>query len=313
MGNEDNKMSDFIETINGRNYTIDEAKQIYINYTLRHGGKITQRFRDCKVKIYPNQLPNGSRALANSNAETNQINMREEQSIVTFFHECGHLRKAWQDSSGIWHTNWENETDYTAQMSYEDTANNIVCINRGTKGLAMGEAEAELYASKVYWDLCGNTPQAYAYTATRTQYDEEIINLKKIALVLGINEDELLSWDSENDYGRNQLRGLFTKLTGREEFWDSLEYRLDYVSMPTFIRLSHPSFRISDTSLRNVALYRDNLNDVLKVCLKKDVQKRYYQSMGCSENEFEQIYQQKINQYKQLEKQLMQIRGGNEL
>ena len=93
-------MSDFIETINGRNYTIDEAKQIYINYTLRHGGKITQRFRDCKVKIFPDQLPNGSRALANSNAETNQINMRKEQSIVTFFHECGHLRKAWQDSSG---------------------------------------------------------------------------------------------------------------------------------------------------------------------------------------------------------------------
>ena len=50
-------MGDFIETINGRNYTINEAKQIYMNYTLSHGGKITQRFRDCKVKTYPGQLP----------------------------------------------------------------------------------------------------------------------------------------------------------------------------------------------------------------------------------------------------------------
>ena len=83
--------------------------------------------------------------------------------------------------------------------------------------------------------------------------------------------------------------------------------------MPTLIRLSHPSFRISETSLKNVELYRENLNDALKVCLKKDVQKRYYQSMGCSENEFEQIYEQKINQYEQLEKQLMHIRGGKEL
>ena len=91
----------------------------------------------------------------------------------------------------------------------------------------MGEAEAEQYARKVYWDLCGNSPQAHAYTATRRAYDEEIINLKKIAMVLGVKEDSILSWDSENDYGRNKLRSLFTKLTGREDFWDSLEYQMD--------------------------------------------------------------------------------------
>ena len=305
-------MGDFIETINGRNYTINEAKQIYMNYTLSHGGKITQRFRDCKVKIYPGQLPNGSRALANSNAETNEIKMRQGQSIVTFFHECGHLRKAWQDASGKWHTNWENETDYTAQMSYKDRANNIIRINRGTKGLAMGEAEAELYASKVYWDLCGHTPQSHAYTATRKVYDEEIINLKKIALVLGVSEDEILSWDSENDYGRNNLKSLFTKLTGRSDFWDATEYRMDYVSMPKFIRISHPSFRIGETSLKNVELYREDLNNAFKFYLRKDIQERYYQSMGCSKSEFEQIYEKKIKEYQQLEKQLMQTLEGRQ-
>lgn len=302
-------MSDFIETINGRNYTISEAKQIYINYTLRHGGKISQRFKNCKVKTYPNQLPNGSKALANSDAKTNQINMREGQSIVTFFHECGHLRKAWQDSSGNWHTNWENETDYTAQMSYEDGANNIIHINRGTKGLAMGEAEAELYASKVYWDLCGHTPQSHAYTATRKVYDEEIITLKKIALILGVSEDEILSWDSENNYGRNNLKSLFTKLTGRSEFWDSMEYRMDYVSMPKFIRMSHPSFRIGETSLKNVETYRGDLNNAFRFYLRKHIQERYYQSMGCSKSDFEEIYKKKFNEYEQLEKYFRTTNG----
>lgn len=87
-------MSHFIETINGRNYTIDQAKQIYISYTLRHGEEVLQRFRDCKVKIYPYQLPNGSKALANTNVGENEIKMREGQSIITFFHECRHLGKA---------------------------------------------------------------------------------------------------------------------------------------------------------------------------------------------------------------------------
>lgn len=190
-------------------------------------------------------------------------------------------------------------------MSYEDVDNNIIRINRGTKGLAMGEAEAELYASKVYWNLCGNTPQAYAYTATRRTYDEEINNLKKIALVLGVNEDRILSWKSENDYGRNQLRVLFTELIGRQNFWDLLEYKMDYVSMPKFIRISQPFFRISEESLKNVERYRQNLINEFRFCLQKDMQKRYYESMGCSESEFELSYAQKINEFQRVEKEFM--------
>lgn len=302
-------MGDFIETINGKSYTIDEAKQVFINYTLRHKGRVSQRFRNCTVKIYPNGLPNGSRALANSKARTNQINIRARQSIVTFFHECEHLRKAWQDSSGNWHTNWENENDYNAQISYKDVKNNIVHINRGIKGLAMGEAEAEQYARKVYWDLCGNSPQAHAYTATRRAYDEEIINLKKIAMVLGVKEDSILSWDSENDYGRNKLRSLFTKLTGREDFWDSLEYQMDYIFMPKFISASKPSFTITQRSLKNVETYRERLMNVFRFCLQKDMQKRYYQAMEWPESKFESIYGQKIKECEQLEKYARQTKG----
>ena len=33
-------MNDFIETIKGKSYSIEEAKQIFIDYTLRHKGII---------------------------------------------------------------------------------------------------------------------------------------------------------------------------------------------------------------------------------------------------------------------------------
>ena len=124
-------MSDFVENINGTNYTIDEAKRLFINYTLKHGGKITNRFYDSEVKVYQERLPNGSRALGNTNIENN--------SIVTFFHECKHLADSWRDSSGNWHSNWDNENDMTAQMSYVNYQQNpnLIKINRGTKGLAM--------------------------------------------------------------------------------------------------------------------------------------------------------------------------------
>ena len=299
-------MSDFVERIEGKQYNIEEAKQLFMEYTLRHKGKISQRFKDTIVKIYPYQLPNGSRALANTNVTNNTINIREGQSIVTFFHECKHLSDAWKDSSGNWHTNWENEEDYDAQMSYVDRENNIIDIKRGIKGLAMGEAVAELFASKVYWDLCHNSPQAYAYTAqTRKVYDEEIINLKKVITILGINEDELLSWKSDNNFGRNRLDKLFMKLTGIEDFWEKLEYRMDYIFMPKFIQKSHPHFRIHQTALKNVKLYKENIDNLLNVCLRKDIQERYYKLMGCSKEEFEMIYQNKLKEFEQLNQYLI--------
>ena len=130
-------------------------------------------------------------------------------------------------------------------------------------------------------------------------------------------EEVLNSYREERDYsifitGSNSylLSGeLITKLTGRQKFWDLLEYKMDYVSMPKFIRISHPSFRIGEESLRNVERYRQNLINEFRFCLQKDMQKRYYESMGCSENEFESRYAQKINHFQQVEKEFMQSNG----
>ena len=79
--------------------------------------------------------------------------------------------------------------------------------------------------------------------------------------------------------------------------------------MPKFIRMSHPSFRIGETSLKNVELYREDLNNAFKFYLRKDIQERYYQSMGCSKSEFEQIYKKKLDEYEQLEKYLRTTNG----
>lgn len=296
-------MKDFIDTIKGNHYNIEQAKQLFIIYTLRHNGHISERFKNLKVRTYQNQLPNGSRAEANTNIKENKINMLAGSSIVTFFHECKHLADGWKDSSGMWHANWENEDDYTAQMTMIDDKNNVIFINRGIKGLAMREATAELYASKMFWELNENNPQAIAYTANnRKIYDEEIITLKKICTVLGINEDKLLSWKSENNYGRKQLENLFTKLTGNNNFWTLLEERMDYVSMPKFIRLSHPNLKIHETALKNAEIYRKNINELLEACLRKDRQQKYYLSMGCSISEFEKIYQEKEKAFNELNK-----------
>ena len=232
-------MRDFKEVINGKSYSIEQAKRLFIDYTLRHNGNISDRIMNTTVEIYPRCLPTGSTAHANANAEKNRIRMvAEKNSIVTFFHEFKHVADSWKGENGHWYPNWEYEDDYTAQMEWTDQRNKEVGIKRGTKGLAMSEATAELYASKIFWELCDNSPQAIAYTAnTRKVYDEEIVFLKKICLVLGINEDLLLSWKSENNYGRNQLRSLFSNLTGMQEFYDKLEYRMDYVSMLKFINI----------------------------------------------------------------------------
>lgn len=293
-------MNDFIETIKGKSYSIEEAKQIFIDYTLRHKGIINDRIGSAKVEMYSGCLPNGSRAHANTNIEQNKIRMvAGKNSIITFFHELKHLADGWKDSKGNWHTNWDYEDDLTAQMEWSNQQNREVNIKRGKKGLAMGEATAELFASKIYWELCENSPKSKVYTAnTRKHYDEEIIILKKICLALGVSEDTLLAWKSENNYGREQLKSLFAKLTGLNDFWDKLEYRMDYVSMLKFINTSHPDFKVSQLSLNNVEIFRKNINEILQVCMQRNFQEKYYMSLGVSKSEFEQIYNKKLEEFK---------------
>ena len=293
-------MNDFIETIKGKSYSIEEAKQIFIDYTLRHKGTINDRLKSIKVEMYSGCLPNGIKAHANTDIEQNKIRMvAGKNSIITFFHELKHLADGWKDSKGIWHTNWDYEDDLTAQMEWSNQQNNEVNIKRGKKGLAMGEAIAELFASKIYWELCKNSPESKAYTAnTRKHYDEEIIFLKKICLALGVSEDTLLAWKSENNYGREQLKNLFANLTSIDKFWDKLEYRMDYVSMLKFIHTSHPDFNVSQASLKNVEIFRKNINELLQVCMQRNFQEKYYMSLGVSKNEFEQIYNERSEEFK---------------
>ncbi len=299
-------MKDFKEVINGRNYTIEEAKEEFIRYALRHNSQVSKRARNVVVKTYKGSLPNGSKAFANSNAKENRINMLAgKNSIITFFHEFKHIADSWKDEKGTWHTNWEHEDDYNAQMSYSDYRNNIIHINRGVKGMAIGEATAELYATKIYWELCGYSNTAIAETRKRTEYDEEIITLKKIAIVLGINEDLLLIWKSENDYGREQLKFLFSKLTGDTNFWTKLEYRMDYVTMFKHIKFSHPQFKIDNESLINIEKYKEDICNLLRGCLLKEKQKEYLLSYGCALEEFEAMYQHKITEFQALEKYMI--------
>ena len=295
-------MKDFIEKINGHEYTIDQAKQLFIDYTYRHNGSIPERFSSANVQMYSDGLPNGSRAHANTNIEQNLIRMvRGKNSIVTFFHECKHLADAWKDSDGNWHSNWNDENNYYAQMEYSNEKNNEVSINRGVKGMAMGEAVAELYASKIFWELCGNSPQSKAYTANnRKTYDEEIIFLKKVCAILGIDENALLSWKSENNYGRQKLIDLFNMLTNTPDFWTKLEYRMDYISLLKFIHIVHPNLKVNQPSLARVEMHRKDLNKLLENCLNYNLQQRYYLSMGYSQNKFEQIYNKKIRYFQSL-------------
>lgn len=287
-------------------YSIDEAKQIFIDYTLRHNGDVNEKLRRVNVEIYQGCLPNGSKAQANADIGQNKIRMvAGKNSIITFFHELKHLADGWKDSKGNWHANWDYEDDFTAQMEWSNSQTREVNIKRGIKGLAMREATAELFASKIYWELCGNSPESKAYTAnTRKYYDEEIIFLKKICLVLGVSEDTVLAWKSENNYGREQLKSLFAKLTGINDFWDKLEYRMDYVSMLKFINASHPDFKVSQVSLKNVDEFRKNINELLRTCMQRNFQEKYYMSLGVSKSEFEQIYNKKQEEFKLLDSYL---------
>ena len=295
-------MKDFVEKINGRNYSIEEAKRVFIRHAVNHNAHISERAKNVIVKTYKNSLPKGSRAKANVNAEENIINMLKGESIITFFHEFKHIADSWMDNDGKWHTNWENEYDYTAQMTWRDMHNNIIHIDRGITGEAMGEAVAELYATKIYWELCGNSDKAIEETGRRTTYDEEIITLKKIATVLGINEDVIMAWSCENNYGRNQLKSLFSKLTGDSDFWTKLEYRMDYVTMLKHIKFSHPQYNIDEESLMNIERFRRDIKNMLRGCLLKAKQKEYLLALGCTPDEFEGVYSRTITKFQELEK-----------
>ena len=247
--------------------SLQDALNHYISYVKRHNGVISDNFRNnLKIQILTG---NETRAEANANVDTLTIKLRKNISIITFFHELRHISDQWQDknNSKKYYGCWEHETDFDKQMRFEDVKTNTVRVYRGIHGRFLGEAIAELYASKVYWDLCNNSKEAFAYTSSRKYYDEEIINLKKICTVFGINEDIFINLQSEDDYGENFLRKKCEDLTDNNELWDCLESYLDFLEMKKVIHTSHPDLIISQHSQEDFQSISNKINQIYPAIL----------------------------------------------
>ncbi len=274
--------------------SIKDAINYYINYVEQHKGKVSSDFRN-NLRIC---ILRGNETLAqgNANVETNTVKLRENASIITFFHELRHLSDQWIDASdGKKYACWDYEKNYTEQMAWENLNNQTVRVLRGIHGRYIGEAVAELYASKVYWEMCGNSSQAFQYTRQRTFYDEEIINLKKICTILGINEDDFINLKSDNDYARKLLRKRCSQLTGNENIWDILENNLDFIAMEKIIKTSHPNFRISQVSQECFRTNRKNVNNIYDYILNSSLRRGKIS---------EQEYNIKLRQLEQLDSYL---------
>ena len=111
-----------------------------------------------------------------------------------------------------------------------------------------------------------------------------------------------MAWSCENNYGRNQLKSLFSKLTDDSDFWTKLEYRMDYVTMLKHIKFSHPQYNIDEESLINIERFRRDIKNMLRGCLLKAKQKEYLLSLGCTPDEFEGVYSRTITKFQELEK-----------
>lgn len=245
---------------------LEKAIKYYINYVKRHNGEISPRFEN-NLSI---RILEGSSTLAeaNANTEKNLIKLRPNISIVTLFHELRHLSDQWQDpEDGEYYGCWEYEKDYDSQMSLPNPNNKIVTVNRGVHGRFLGEAVAELYATKVYWEMCNYSSAAQNYTSKRTYYDDEVITLKQICVVLGIDEDKFLNLPSKNDMGRNILKKRCAELTGKDRVWDILEDNLDFIEMKKVISTSHPDLIISEPSQNAFKSNKENVKKIFDYIL----------------------------------------------
>lgn len=253
------------------NLDLEKALKYYIQYVKRHNGNISPEFENgLNIKILQG---NSTLAQANSDVESNTIELRLENSIVTFFHELRHLSDQWvNEKNGKKYACWEYEKDFNSQMRWEDYNKKIVKVNRGVHGRYLGEAIAELYASKVYWEMCNNSQNAQKHTSKRTYYDEEVINLKKICVLFGIDEDQFINLSSKNDFGRNFMRKSCKQLTGQEKIWDILEDNLDFIEMKKVINTSHPTYIISSITQKAFKTNRENVKNIYNYILNASLE-----------------------------------------
>lgn len=257
-----------------KNKEVEKALKYYIDYVKRHNGKISPRFENgLKIKFLQGS---STLAEANSNVEENCISLRENPSIVTFFHELRHISDQWQDpQDGKYYSCWEYEKDYGAQMCSVPGDGHTIIIKRGIHGRFLSEATAELYASKVFWEMSNYSRDAINHTSKRTFCDYEVTTLKQICVVLDINEDEFLNWKSENDFGRDLLRKRCKQLTGQNGVWDYLENCLDFIEMKNIISVTLPGFRISPSSLADIEKNKENVKNIFNYILKSSLDRGF--------------------------------------
>lgn len=68
--------------------------------------------------------------------------------------------------------------------------------------------------------------------------------------------------------------------------------------MLEFILTTCPNYNVSEESLRNVEIFRNDINRILEVCIKRDHQERYYKFLGRNLNDFEGRYQTYLAEFK---------------
>lgn len=254
----------------------EEEKNIAIDYfkyyVTKHGGELSERFdNNITVKIVPD---NSMCALASTSLENNRIRIKKSGlSIITMFHELRHMSDQWVDpSTGNIYGCWEYEKNYGAQKGFNP--DNTIYIKRGIHGKFMGEAVAELYATKMFWELCNNCEEAIDMTRTRNYYDEEVTILIIICIALGLDEDFVLNLPSRNDIGRNYLRQRCEEITKHKEFWDVLEFNLDYIAIKKHFDLTDINHTLSYAALHDINVKRECVKTTLTALLQASLHNR---------------------------------------
>lgn len=86
----------FKEKVDGKQYSVDDAKKLFIDYSLRHNCYISSDFLKCKLTVH-DKLPNNQKIILNIG--NNSIDFIKNISIIALFHELKHLADSWQDET----------------------------------------------------------------------------------------------------------------------------------------------------------------------------------------------------------------------
>lgn len=271
----------FKEKVDGKQYSVDDAKKLFIDYSLRHNCYISSDFLKCKLTVH-DKLPNNQKIILNIG--NNSIDFIKNISIIALFHELKHLADSWQDETGTLHPAWVFETNYCTQLSFISGSPRMIQIDRGVRGLSMSNAVAELFAQQVYLEIFNYDSDV----PKKRPYAEEIIYLKKIAIILGLSVAEILTWSSP--YGRQQLATKFSNFDVKySDVWKTLELWMDYCTTVKYVKFKYPDYKVSQKSFERANEYKKHIDDFLDECMSYPVQQQYYSSHGVSKIYFDRL------------------------